>query len=91
MLDAVTSMRQVCGRYGTTLATAALQFSLRDSRFATTVVGMSRPERVQATLDAASVLLPEDLWAELDELLPPARAVARLPGLMPATRTRSDR
>lgn len=71
VLDAVAAMRVVCERHGTDLATAALQFSLRDDRFASTIVGMSRPERVASTLAAASVELPEEIWAELEELLPP--------------------
>ncbi len=73
VLDAVAGMHRVCAEHGTDLRTAALQFSLRDDRFATTVVGMSRPARVQDTLDAASRVLPDDLWAELESLLPPER------------------
>lgn len=68
---AAERMRVVCERYGTDLRTAALQFSVRDGRFATTVVGMSRPERVAQTVDAVSAPLPDDLWSELEECLPP--------------------
>ncbi len=74
VLDAVARMRAVCAEHGTDLRTAALQFSLRDDRFASTVVGMSKPSRIGDTLDAASQPLPEDLWAELESLLPPERA-----------------
>ena len=73
ILDAVAAMRRVCAEHGTDLRTAALQFSLRDDRFASTIVGMSKPSRVQATLDAAAQELPEDLWPELESLLPPER------------------
>jgi D-threo-aldose 1-dehydrogenase len=72
-LDAVAAMQRVCAAHGTDLRTAALQFSLRDPRFASTVVGMSHPSRVQATLDAASQSLPEEIWPELEALLPPER------------------
>ena len=71
VLDAVAAMRAVCARHGTDLPTAALQFSLRDEGFASTIVGMSRPERVAATVAAAQVPLPDDLFEELETLLPP--------------------
>ena len=71
VLDAADRMRVVCEGHGTDLRTAALQFSLRDARFATTVVGMSRPERVEQTLSAASATLPDELWPQLEALLPP--------------------
>lgn len=73
ILDAIAEMRRVCAAHGTDLTTAALQFSLRDERFASTVVGMSRPERVADTLAAVEVRLPDALWPELEALLPPER------------------
>lgn len=73
VLDAVAAMRRVCAERGTDLATAALQHSLRDTRFASTVVGMGRPARVEQTLDAARAELPQELFDELESLLPPAR------------------
>lgn len=72
VLDAVAAMRRVCDRHGTDLRTAALQFSLRDDRFAATIVGMSRPERVEQTLAAAAAPLPDELFAELETLVPPS-------------------
>ena len=72
LLEAVDEMRAVCARYGTDLRTAALQFSLRDERFAATIVGMSRPERVAQTLAAAAAVLPDDLFDELETLVPPS-------------------
>lgn len=74
VLTAVDQMRAACARHGVELATAALQFSLRDPRFATTVVGMSRPSRVEATLAAAATHVDEALWSELETLLPPRHA-----------------
>lgn len=71
VLGAVAAMRRVCAEHGTDLATAALRFSVRDGRFASTVVGMSRPERVAETIDALSRPLPDSLWSELGALLPP--------------------
>jgi len=72
VLDAVEQMRRVCAAYGTDIATAALQFSLRDERIASTVVGMSRPQRIAQTVDAATTAVPDAIWPELEALLPPA-------------------
>lgn len=72
VLDAVAGMRAVCARYGTELSTAALQFSIRDDTFSSTIVGMSRPERIASTVAAAQTTLPDDLFAELEGLLPAA-------------------
>ncbi|WP_026371081.1 aldo/keto reductase [Kallotenue papyrolyticum] len=59
-------MADICARYAVPLAAAALQFSMRDPRITSTIVGMTRPERVQETLELACWPIPEQLWAELD-------------------------
>jgi D-threo-aldose 1-dehydrogenase len=46
----------------------ALQFSMRDRRIASTVCGVSKPERVKETLDWASWPIPDALWEELAAL-----------------------
>jgi D-threo-aldose 1-dehydrogenase len=69
-LAAIDRMREVCARYDTDLGTAAIRFSTRDPRIATTIVGISKPERIASTVDAATADLPDDLWAELEELMP---------------------
>lgn len=73
VLEAVARMREACAAHGTDIATAALQFSLRDERIASTIVGMSRPGRVTATVEAAARAVPDALWAELEALVPPER------------------
>ncbi|WP_285114496.1 aldo/keto reductase [Leifsonia sp. fls2-241-R2A-40a] len=69
-LEAIARMREVCRRWDTTLAAAALRFSTRDDRFASTIVGISKPERIQQTLDAAALDRPQEFWDELESLLP---------------------
>lgn len=69
-LDAIERMRQVCRRYGTTLDVAAVRFSTRDQRFATTVIGMSSPARVAPNVAAATADLPAELFDELETLVP---------------------
>nr|WP_323132254.1 aldo/keto reductase [Kineococcus indalonis] len=71
---AVARMREVCARHGTDLATAALQHSLRDGRIATTVVGLSRPGRLEEAVRAAGADLPDAFWQEVESLVPPREA-----------------
>ena len=55
----------ICDRYQVPLAAAALQFSLRDPRISNTIVGMTRPERIQQTIDFAEWDIPEACWEEI--------------------------
>ena len=61
-------MEEACKRYGVSLAAAALQFSLRDGRITSTIVGMTRPERLAETLKLAQHAIPDELWTELDSI-----------------------
>lgn len=63
-----SAIEALCQRYGFPLAAAALQFSLRDFRITSTIVGLSRPERIAETLDLALHPIPEVFWEELAEL-----------------------
>jgi D-threo-aldose 1-dehydrogenase len=57
--------QEVCDRYQVPLAAAALQFSLRDPRITNTIVGMTRPERIQQTIDFAQWEIPQECWDEI--------------------------
>jgi D-threo-aldose 1-dehydrogenase len=50
------------------LAAVALQFSLRDPRIASTIVGITRPERIQETVRLAQLPIPEEMWEEIAAL-----------------------
>jgi D-threo-aldose 1-dehydrogenase len=63
---AVSAMQRACAASGVPLAAAALQFSVRDARVASTVIGISDPSRLDATAELLAVQIPEELWAELD-------------------------
>jgi D-threo-aldose 1-dehydrogenase len=67
VVERAHQMAALCRRYEVPLAAAALQFSLRDSRIVSTIVGVSRPERVTETLALASHAIPEQLWPQLDQ------------------------
>lgn len=69
--EAARRMAAACADAGVPLAAAALQFSTRAPFVDSTVVGVSRPERVAQTLEAAEVPIPDELWAALDLLAPP--------------------
>jgi D-threo-aldose 1-dehydrogenase len=63
-------MEAACRAVDVPLAAAALQFSLREPRVASTIVGFSSPERVEQTLELARRPIPGELWAQLDALAP---------------------
>jgi D-threo-aldose 1-dehydrogenase len=67
LLERARVMAAICQSFDVPLAAAALQFSLRDTRIVSTIVGMSRPERLQQTLDLAAYAIPDELWARLAE------------------------
>jgi D-threo-aldose 1-dehydrogenase len=67
----VRKMESACQELGVPLAAAALQFSLRDPRVVSTIVGISRPERVEQTIELATLPIPDELWPRLDSLVPP--------------------
>jgi D-threo-aldose 1-dehydrogenase len=67
------AMAEACEAAGVPLAAAALQFSTRSPLVDSTVVGISRPERIRETLDLLAVEIPADLWVELEALRPEAR------------------
>ena len=66
IVDRTRQLAAVCQEFGVPLIAAALQFSVRDPRVTTTVVGMTKPERVQQTIDLAALPIPDELWARLD-------------------------
>lgn len=69
--DRALAMEAACRRHGVPLAAAALQFSNRDPRIHSTVVGVSSPDRIAQTLALLDEPVPESLWEELAELTPP--------------------
>jgi D-threo-aldose 1-dehydrogenase len=59
------ALSTICAEADIPLGAAALQFSLRDPRIISTVVGVTRPERVRQTLDWANLTIPDDVWDRL--------------------------
>ena len=68
MVEQVRRMERACREFDVPLSAAALQFSLRDPRVVSPIVGISRPERVGQTLELATHPMPDGLWEKLDSL-----------------------
>lgn len=66
--ERVRRMQQILAPHHIPLAAAALQFSLREPRIASTIVGMSSPERIAQTVRLAEWNIPDNVWAELETL-----------------------
>ncbi len=71
-LEAITAIEEVCSAYNVPLAAAAMQFSQRDERISSTLVGFSRAERVDETVRLAEWQIPEELWTKVERHLPPS-------------------
>jgi D-threo-aldose 1-dehydrogenase len=65
MISRVKAIEALCSQHAVPVGAAALQFSMNDPRIASTICGVSSPERVQQTIDWATHKIPDSLWAEL--------------------------
>lgn len=65
MLAPVERVEEICARFGVPPGAVALQFSMRDPRVASTVIGISKPERIAQTIAWAAHPVPEAAWHEL--------------------------
>jgi D-threo-aldose 1-dehydrogenase len=73
VVQATRDIQAVCQEFGVPMAAAALQFSLRDPRITSTIVGVTRPERIAETLELASLSIPAEVWPRLAALAIPQR------------------
>ena len=64
VLDPIRRIEAICARHDIPPGAAALQFSMRDRRVAATICGVSRPERIEQTLQWAGHPIPEAAWDE---------------------------
>jgi D-threo-aldose 1-dehydrogenase len=65
MLQPVRRVEAIAAKHGVPPGAAALQFSMRDKRIASTICGVTKPERVRETLEWAAFSLPQAAWDEL--------------------------
>jgi D-threo-aldose 1-dehydrogenase len=84
----VARLEALCGRFGTPLAAAALQFPLAHGQVRSVIPGMATPGEVDEAVRLMQVAIPDALWAALreDDLLhaqaPTPRASAPAPFLL---------
>ena len=65
MLEPVRKIEAICTKYDVPPGALALQFSMRDPRIASTICGVSKPERVQQTLDWANRPIADEVWQDI--------------------------
>ena len=68
VVSRVNAIEALCSKYSVPVGAAALQFSMRSSLVASTICGVSTPERVQQTIDWAAYAIPDALWKDLAAL-----------------------
>ncbi len=61
------TLRRVCELHGVPLPAAAIQFPLRHPAVTTVLLSARSVRELEENLDLASVKIPADLWAELEE------------------------
>lgn len=65
MLEPVRKIEAMCSDHNVAPGALALQFSMRDPRIASTICGVSKPERVQQTLDWANQPIADKVWQDV--------------------------
>ena len=68
MLSPVRKVEEVAARHRIPLGAIALQFSMRDKRITSTIVGVGQPEEVDGVASWAKWPIPEAVWQELADL-----------------------
>ena len=67
-LAPVRRIEAICASHGIAPGALALQFSMRDPRICSTIVGVSKPERVAQTLSWAEMEIPQEAWNEIAKI-----------------------
>ncbi|MGC0272892.1 aldo/keto reductase [Pseudactinotalea sp. Z1739] len=70
LIEVAQQMARACARYDIALPAAAFQFPTRHPAVEAIVIGPGRVTTVQDTFDQLAVSIPEELWEELEALLP---------------------
>jgi aryl-alcohol dehydrogenase-like predicted oxidoreductase len=79
--DAARAAAALCQSRGVDIAKLALQFSLSNSRIATTVAGSANPENIRNWAKWAAEPMDEDLLREVQALFAPVKNIGHLEGL----------
>ena len=67
-LEPVHKIERLCADFNVEMGAAALQFSLRDDRIASTLCGVTSPQSIDKTLAWAKQEIPEEFWKQIAKL-----------------------
>ncbi|MFD2024506.1 aldo/keto reductase [Promicromonospora aerolata] len=68
---ALLRIRAIASEAGVSVGSLALGLSRREPRITATIVGATAPGQIAQLVDWATVNIPDGVWAELDDALPP--------------------
>lgn len=68
LVAAANAIGVLCHEANVPLAAAALNFSLRDPRITSTVIGMRTVADLEASVDLAAVDIPDELWDAINSV-----------------------
>lgn len=71
VVEAIAAIERLAAELDVALPAAAIQFSVRDPRITSTVLGVSRPERIDSSVALSTQPIPEEFWAQVAELAAP--------------------
>lgn len=67
IVERVIKISGICQKYGVSLKAAALQFSVRDPRITSTIVGTTAPEQIDDCLSLLNQQIPPELFQEVNQ------------------------
>jgi len=67
-LSPVRAIEEICAKHSVAVGALALQLSIKNPKITSTIVGISKPERVAETLAWANAEIPNVLWQEIESL-----------------------
>jgi D-threo-aldose 1-dehydrogenase len=68
LLERAFKVEAICRRYNVPLVAVALQFSYRDPRIVSTIVGLTHARHIAETVALTQQKIPAEIWAELAEI-----------------------
>ena len=64
-LKPVFDLEKICLKYNIPLGAAALQFSMKDTRISSTIVGITKKSRIDQIVEWSNFEISEDAWTEI--------------------------
>ena len=65
----VERLRGLCDDYGVSLPALALRFSTQNPRISSTIVGVSRPDRIPELVSNDAAEIPDAIWSDVENIL----------------------